>query len=85
MSYYCKQIVPFFQFYIRYPYAAYTETVTITNMQVDTYYGGYSEGRLFNFNYASGGSTTPSSDQVTVTTSSFKNMYFDGDGAWAKV
>lgn len=54
-------------------------------MQVTNYYGGCNDGRLFNFAGVSGGSTANPMVQVTFSNSRFNQIYFDCDGAFAKI
>jgi len=85
----CKQTSPFFYFYLRRPYGAppYTiEKVLIQGMQVDNYWGGNSNGRLFHFEWVSiTGHVAPSVYQVTVYDSKFSMIRSDSNGAWAQI
>ncbi len=55
-------------------------------MQVDNFWGGWNNGRLFHFDWASiAGHVAPSVYQVTVYDSKFSLMRSDSNGAWAYI
>lgn len=60
------------------------DSISVTGMQVTNYWGGCSDGRLFDFTGVAGGSSNPMV-QVSFLNSRFENIRYDCNGGWARV